>query len=273
MRHLKRGRRPRDDAGEHTYIALSMADEAGPTADELASSLEEFNPVLAALAPIVVAVPKHAAKTPEQLKARGALWPVTFSPQAPRPGDARAFTPAKLAWVREGIARVLADAAVAKAAGELPVAVFCTSPPEALWPHDPNSVAFIPPTPGLRAAGHDSRTSEAHPLRHAAFNCIARIARLRTVPPFSEVQSKVNGADYLLTSMSLFTTHEPCTMCAMALLHSRVREVFYVHARPRSGGLESSFGVHSTKVLNHRFEAWKWCGEVPADEVDGSVEI
>jgi tRNA-specific adenosine deaminase 3 len=73
--------------------------------------------------------------------------------------------------------------------------------------------------------------------------------------------------------MSLFTTHEPCTMCAMALLHSRVREVFYVHARPRSGGLESSFGVHSTKVLNHRFEAWKWCGEVPADEVDGSVEI
>jgi len=280
MRHLKRVRRTKDETGEHTYIALAMADEGeaegeaenegGITAEALASQLAAFNPALGQLTPFVAQVPKHTAKTPEQLKARMALWPVTFSPQTPKPMDARAFTPAKLAWVAAGIKRVLADAAAAKATGDLPVAVHCTSPPESLWPSDPT---FIPPTPGLRASGHDTRNSEQHPLRHAAFNCIAQIARLRTVPPFSEIQSTRNGADYLLTSMSLFITHEPCVMCAMALVHSRVREVFFVYPRKRSGGFENSFGVHSTKDLNHRFDAWMWCGDVPPDPVPETVEI
>jgi tRNA-specific adenosine deaminase 3 len=265
MRHLKRVRR--NEQG--TWIALAMTDIM--TSEELSSLLDTFSPALAGLTPTIVEVPKYAAKTPEQLKARTLLWPLTYSPTPPRPADARAFSPAKLAWVSAGIARILADAVEAKTRGELPVAVYCTSPPEALWPAD---TTFIPPTPGLRAGACDTRISEHHPLRHAAFNCIAQIARLRTVPPFVDIQSTRNGADYLLTSMSLFITHEPCVMCSMALLHSRVCEVFFVYPRPRAGGFEGSFGVHSTRDLNHRFDAWQWCGgNIPADEVDPSVEI
>lgn len=268
MRHLKRVRRT--ESGQ-THIALAMADII--PSENLSARLNAFSPLLSDLSPFELPVPRYAAKTPEQLKARAALWPVTFSPTPPRVMDASGFSASKLAWVVAGIRRILSEAATAKAAGEIPVAVYCSSPSESLWPADPT---FIPPTPGLRASGIDTRTSESHPLRHAALNCIAQIARLRTVPPFSEIQSTRNGADYLLTSMSLFITHEPCVMCSMALLHSRVREVYFIYPRP-SGGFEGSFGIHSRRDLNHRFDAWCLVGdvgiEIPPDEVDPSIEI
>lgn len=270
MRHLKRVRKRVDEAGEHNYIALAMVDTM--SGDELHKALADFNPVLANLVPIAFEVPRSAARTQEQLRERNLTWPVLFSPAAPRPSDARGMPPAKLEWVRAGINRILRDARKAQAAGDLPVAVFCTSPPESIWPNI-DITGFIPPTPGLRAAAHDTRVSENHPLRHAVLNCIAEIARLRTVPPFSELVPLRNGADYLLTSLSLFVTHEPCVMCTMALLHSRVREVFFVYPRKRAGGFESSYGVHSRRDLNHRFDAWRWCGDLVEEELPVADEI
>lgn len=256
MRHLKRVRRCTTDSGDHVYVALAMVDTV--SSEELKSQLAAFAAPLAQLTPYRFPVPRAAARTVEQLKTRNTTWPVLYVPAIHRALDARGTSISRLSWIRSGIQRVLADAAAAKAAGELPVAVYCASPSESAWPPGDG---FIPPTPGLRAAAHDTRTSESHPLRHAVLNCIAEIARLRTVPPFSEMQPTRNGADYLLTSMSLFVTHEPCVMCAMALLHSRVREVFFVFPRARAGGFEGSFGVHSRRDLNHRFDAWRWCGD------------
>ncbi|TXT13082.1 hypothetical protein VHUM_01483 [Vanrija humicola] len=257
MRHLKRVRRVTDEAGEHCYVALAMESSITPPA--LVAALEDFSPLLKGLEPSLFNVPRAAARTSEQLKIRNKIWPVLFSPAAPRPLDARGTTLGKYAWIRAGIHRVLADALASKAAGDLPVAVYCASPPESIWPQQDG---FIPPTPGLRAAAHDTRVSEAHPLRHAVLNCIAEIARLRTVAPFSEMNPTRNGADYLLTSLSLFVTHEPCVMCSMALLHSRVREVYFLFPRKRAGGFEGSYGVHSRRDLNHRFDAWQYCGDL-----------
>lgn len=257
MRHLKRVRRVTDETGEHCYVALAMESSITPAA--LVAALESFSPLLTGLEPSLFNVPRAAARTSEQLKIRNKIWPVLFSPAAPRPLDARGTTLGKYAWIRAGIHRVLADARASAAAGDLPVAVYCASPPESIWPQQDG---FIPPTPGLRAAAHDTRVSEAHPLRHSVLNCIAEIARLRTVSPFSEMNPTRNGADYLLTSLSLFVTHEPCVMCSMALLHSRVREVYFLFPRKRAGGFEGSYGVHSRRDLNHRFDAWQYCGDL-----------
>lgn len=65
-------------------------------------------------------------------------------------------------------------------------------------------------------------------------------------------------------------------MCCMALLHSRVKEVFYVFPRPRTGGLgggmdttggEGGLGVVRESVpglkgVNHRYGIWRWVGDL-----------
>jgi len=63
-------------------------------------------------------------------------------------------------------------------------------------------------------------------------------------------------------------------MCCMALLHSRVREVFYIFPAKKGGGFgcthegngegdeRKGLGVHGRKDLNHRFEVWRWTGEI-----------
>lgn len=238
-------------------IALCLTSEI--SLSDLRSSLSSYHPDLSTLVPISIPVPSTPAHDPDELKIKTPIWPVTYSPIQPRPNDIAVWTDAKKAWVAAGIQRVLELALEAKEKNEIPVGCFVTSPPEPLWP---NTDAFIPPTPGLRTQSTDSRNSQSHPLRHATLNTIASIADLRTRPPFSQMQPTRNGADYLLTSLSLFVTHEPCVMCCMALLHSRVREVFYVYKSENGGGFESGFGVHGRRDLNHRFDVWKWVGGV-----------
>jgi tRNA-specific adenosine deaminase 3 len=76
--------------------------------------------------------------------------------------------------------------------------------------------------------------------------------------------TSVNGTNYLLTSMSIFITHEPCIMCSMALLHSRVREVFFLIPMPSTGGCGGSDGEHKSVCVskldgvNHRFRIGQW---------------
>lgn len=61
---------------------------------------------------------------------------------------------------------------------------------------------------------------------------------------------------YLCTGYDVYVTREPCTMCAMALVHSRVRRVFYACASP-TGALGSLAKVHTLRGLNHHYEVFK----------------
>ena len=46
-----------------------------------------------------------------------------------------------------------------------------------------------------------------------------------------------NGSNYLLTDQTFFVTHEPCNMCSMALLHSRVKEVISLSQKTGTAGV------------------------------------
>lgn len=67
-----------------------------------------------------------------------------------------------------------------------------------------------------------------------------------------------NGSQYLLIGLSLFITLEPCLMCTMALLHSRVKEVFYLVPMPQTGGCGGIACVPALKGVNHRFSIAVW---------------
>lgn len=93
-------------------------------------------------------------------------------------------------------------------------------------------------------------------------------AHLEPGAPQGETRA-ANGAHYLLTSLTLFTTHEPCIMCSMALLHSRVKEVFYLIPMAKTGGCGGLACVPRLPGVNHRYgvNVWKLAGEKSLDEV------
>ncbi|KAF9317739.1 adenosine deaminase, tRNA-specific 3 [Linnemannia elongata] len=65
---------------------------------------------------------------------------------------------------------------------------------------------------------------------------------------------------YLCTGYDVFLTHEPCVMCSMALVHSRVGRVFYTVPMAASGGLGSQHKIHSHPNLNHHFFVYRQVG-------------
>ncbi|KAF8133626.1 hypothetical protein EV363DRAFT_1566046 [Boletus edulis] len=165
------------------------------------------------------------------------------------------WTTARVRWASAAVHRLKrahTDAAIAQN-GELPVVAHVPIPHP-----DPTQLSrpFF---------AYDTRTSANHPLRHAALDVIRQIADDRAAqPPPSGDEAVKNGVQYLLTGLSLFITHEPCVMCTMALLHSRVKEVFYLVPMPRTGGCGGLTCIPSLKGVNHRFSIGVW-KEDPGD--------
>jgi tRNA-specific adenosine deaminase 3 len=58
---------------------------------------------------------------------------------------------------------------------------------------------------------------------------------------------------YLCTGYDCFLLREPCMMCAMALLHSRVARVVYCQADPVHGALGGKVRMHANRSLNHHY--------------------
>ncbi|XP_044745334.1 probable inactive tRNA-specific adenosine deaminase-like protein 3 [Coccinella septempunctata] len=60
---------------------------------------------------------------------------------------------------------------------------------------------------------------------------------------------------YLCTGYEVYTVKEPCVMCAMALIHSRAKRVFY-RTPSAKGALGSLCKIHTIKDLNHHYEVF-----------------
>jgi len=85
-------------------------------------------------------------------------------------------------------------------------------------------------------------------LRHAVMECIDIVGR-------NDCEKK-DRPTYLCTGFTAYATREPCIMCSMALLHSRISRVIFCEKSPEDGGLGSRFKIHCQKNLNHKFQVY-----------------
>ncbi len=60
--------------------------------------------------------------------------------------------------------------------------------------------------------------------------------------------------NYRLVDADLYVTIEPCTMCAGALVHARIRRLIYGASEPKSGVVQSNGQLLSQAWFNHRVE-------------------
>ena len=150
-----------------------------------------------------------------------------------------------------------------------------------------------PRTDCLVAGGVDSR--ETHPLGHSTINVLNNVskrhlAELNTPNADRDVNSieecnkdlnefinrklsdetrareydtlnenlskKLDSNDYLCTNYVVFLSHEPCSMCAMALVHARASRVFYVF-NTKYGYLNTNSNIHCLSSLNHNYEVFE----------------
>nr|XP_020665160.1 probable inactive tRNA-specific adenosine deaminase-like protein 3 [Pogona vitticeps] len=134
------------------------------------------------------------------------------------------------------------------------------------------AVVVDPATGNVLAVGHDCRDG-LNPLLHAAMVCIDLVAHSQGggaylynnypactfLKPDSTVDhssSFGDGLPYICTGYDMYLTREPCLLCAMALVHSRIERVFYGVPTPH-GALGTSYHIHSRQELNHRFEVFR----------------
>ena len=91
----------------------------------------------------------------------------------------------------------------------------------------------------LAVAGNRTITDQ-DPTAHAEIVALREAAR------------KVGN--YRITNAVVYSTIEPCVMCAGALIQARVKRLVYGARDERAGAVESRFGVCDTDFLNHRIE-------------------
>jgi len=92
----------------------------------------------------------------------------------------------------------------------------------------------------LLAAAFNRTITDSDPTAHAEM-IVLRMA------------GKLVG-NYRLTGMTLYSTIEPCAMCAGALVNARVKRLVYGADDERFGAVTTHFGIGITDVLNHRIE-------------------
>lgn len=67
----------------------------------------------------------------------------------------------------------------------------------------------------------------------------------------------VKYGPYLCTGLDLYLTEEPCLMCAMALVHSRAKRIFFGNSNAENGALGGRLKLHGVSELNHHYDVYQ----------------
>ncbi|RXS93452.1 tRNA adenosine(34) deaminase TadA [Silvibacterium dinghuense] len=134
-------------------------------------------------------------------------------------------------WMREA----MAEAKAAADAGEVPVGAIIVFEGEII------------------GRGQNRVLRDLDPTAHAEVIALREAARHRS--------------NYRLTDCDLYTTLEPCSMCAGAIIHARIRRVAFAADDPKAGAAGSVLEVLNHPKLNHQLEISRGVMGIEAGEM------
>ncbi|XP_015275910.1 PREDICTED: probable inactive tRNA-specific adenosine deaminase-like protein 3 [Gekko japonicus] len=235
-------------SGRHQQGALRTLSELFPSGQLDPSGLGT---------PFLTQVPVYPPLTRRQYEEAASHWPVSFheNKRITQALSGCLFTPSEKTALQSHMELAIQAAQRGARQGMKPV----------------GAVVVDPATGRVLAVGHDCRDG-INPLLHAAMVCIDLVAcgqgggayRYQDYPGCSfllsanglDQSSGADGLPYICTGYDMYLTREPCVMCAMALVHSRIERVFYGAPSPH-GALATKYHIHSRKDLNHRYEVYR----------------
>jgi len=92
----------------------------------------------------------------------------------------------------------------------------------------------------IKGRGHNVVITGNDPTAHAEVVALREAAKVTR--------------NYRLTGAVLYSTIEPCAMCAGAIVHSRIARLVYGTEDLKAGAVETHFGICTSDFLNHKVE-------------------
>ena len=93
------------------------------------------------------------------------------------------------------------------------------------------------------ARGHNEKELKQDCTLHAEINAIRKASH--------------KLGSWRLIDCDMYVTLEPCTMCAGAIIHARVKNLFIGTSDPKAGAVGLILNVLEIEALNHRVEVVK----------------
>ena len=93
-----------------------------------------------------------------------------------------------------------------------------------------------------------SEKKTKNPLDHLTIKLINKFSTL--LKKFPE--------NYLMNNLEIFIYYEPCLMCSMALVHSRIKRIFYVKKNSvYFGAVNLKFNINDLEI-NHKYDVFQY---------------
>ncbi|KAG0587242.1 hypothetical protein KC19_2G150900 [Ceratodon purpureus] len=284
LAHVKRIRKIKIEGKEELRIILCLAD-GDVTSDTLSIPNDVADIVEKhALVPFVTQVSAHPASNRKEWEAQCLHWPTAFHPNACIRGSKLELDEAESETARKFMKEAIYQARLAHGSGQLANGAVVVDPflgTVIARGHDQCTVI----TDSSLQPREANETRIRHPLRHAVMEVIGMAAdrdRLlfpsngtTSCTPCTEERSESDAVaefgsatkkarvdqaiprPYLCTGFDAYVTREPCAMCAMALVHQRVRRVFFGIPNTFRGALGSKYRLQGIRSLNHHYTVFQ----------------